>query len=102
MAWVAFQKRKWTFQRLQREAARESRRQLRREGVNVDVHRKSAPQTGLDGFFQKQTRSILESTWEIIQVCRIFNIFVKHLSSTEHIFAKYIIHMYIDLALRYY
>lgn len=68
VAWVAFHRRKWTLQRLQREAARESRRQLKRDGVNVETHRKSAPQSGLDGFFQKHTRSILETPWEIIQV----------------------------------
>ena len=63
-----FHKRKWTLQRLQRAAARESRRQLRKEGVNVEHHRRALPQSGLDNFFQKQARSILESTWEIIQV----------------------------------
>lgn len=67
--WVKYQKRKWEFQRLQRSAARESRRQLRKEGLNVDTQRRlTGPKSGLDNFFQKQARSILETPWEIIQV----------------------------------
>lgn len=69
---MTFHKRKWTLQRLQRAAARESRRQLRKEGVSVDSsHRRTLPQSGLDNFFQKQARSILESTWEVVQVSRL-------------------------------
>lgn len=80
VAWVAFHKRKWTFQRLQRAAARESRRQLQIEGVNVEIQRRSVPQSGLDNFFRKQARSILESTWEIVQIAEsnvpgVFNVF---------------------------
>ena len=36
------------------------------------MKKSTGPQTGLDNFFQKQARSILESPWEIVQVFHIF------------------------------
>jgi len=79
--WVDFHKRKWLFQRLQRSAARENRRTLRKEGVFVDPQKKSTgPKTGLDNFFQRQSRSLIESPWEIVQITEsdtpgVFNVF---------------------------
>ena len=44
--------------------------------VEENVKKSTGPQTGLDNFFQKQARSILESPWEIVQVFHIFNVIV--------------------------
>ena len=66
---MKFHKRKWTFQKLQRDSARESRRKIaQRGGTTVEDRKKAGPKTGLSNFFQKQQQSILESTWQIIQV----------------------------------
>ncbi|XP_065643489.1 DNA polymerase epsilon catalytic subunit A isoform X2 [Hydra vulgaris] len=82
-AWILFHKRKWLFQKLQRNAARKSREKLKNTNMadNFGDIRRVNPQAGLSNFFKKQTRSILECHWEIIQIAEtdtpgIFNLFV--------------------------
>lgn len=78
--WVKFQKKKWRFQTLQRKGTRESRLRAQKDGVSIEKQKRLAgPQSGLDNFFQKQAHSILESTWEIIQIAPstngVYNVF---------------------------
>lgn len=73
-AWITFQKKKWEFQRLQRE----SRSKRLRTGdcptmgtsVGSGAGRvvRSGPTSTLGGFLRKAQRTLLDVPWQLIQV----------------------------------
>lgn len=65
--WVEFQKRKWEFQRKQRNEKKRVRGQAL--GMEIEVRNgRSRPVTGLSTFLQRQAKSILDQPWQLIQV----------------------------------
>ena len=64
--WLAYHKRKWALQAKQRAARK--RRRLDDGFQSGGVIRSSMAQTGLGGFLRKTARSMLDHSWQIIQV----------------------------------
>lgn len=65
--WVEFQKRKWEFQRKQRNEKKRVRGQALGMGIEVRNGR-TRPVTGLSTFLQRQAKSIVDQPWQLIQV----------------------------------
>lgn len=65
MAWIAFQKRKWRFQALQRIVGK---RLIKKAKSSLAVVR-SAPAGTLGGFLQRAQRTLLVTPWQILQIC---------------------------------
>ncbi|XP_028400533.1 DNA polymerase epsilon catalytic subunit A-like [Dendronephthya gigantea] len=65
--WVEFQKRKWEFQRKQRKEKKRLRVQA--EGMGMDVRGgRTRPISGMSSFLQRQAKSILDQSWQVIQM----------------------------------
>lgn len=74
-AWIIFQKKKWEFQRLQRE---KRAKRVRTDGYltlgnasgRADAGRivRSGPTTTLGGFLRRTQRTLMDVPWQIIQV----------------------------------
>ena len=68
MEWVEFQKKKWEFQDKQRA----ERKRLRKEADKLGLSRlgtRIVPSVGMSSFIRQQAQSLLDSPWQIIQVC---------------------------------
>ena len=64
VAWIAFQKRKWVFQALQRNQGNKSKRKV---GNSAAVLRSTVSGT-LGGFIQRAQKTLLTVPWQVIQV----------------------------------
>lgn len=64
--WLAFQKRKWNFQAIQRSQGGNPRSQKKAK-TSISVLRSAAPGS-LGGFIQRAQRTLLTAPWQVIQI----------------------------------
>ncbi|XP_064102350.1 DNA polymerase epsilon catalytic subunit A-like [Macrobrachium nipponense] len=71
-AWIVFQKKKWEYQRLQRETRSKRLRMENYVGITAGKGAggvvRSAPSTTLGGFLRRTQRTLLDVPWQIIQL----------------------------------
>lgn len=63
--WLAYQKKKWAWQKNQRNFIHEGIQTKRSKGANSMT---TANRRDLSGFFRRTQRTLLDSPWEILQV----------------------------------
>ena len=73
--WLEYQKKKWELQRKQRHQHQKRRRLNNNDDVDdsdavgVGGVVRTGMSTGLGGFLRRKTRTMMDTPWQIVQVC---------------------------------